>query len=76
MKIVQNFNPPLKICNHNCDDIQIIEKKEWDEEINDVLCTLEYIGSRQIEENWKHYWKEYLLVIMVMSLKFLNWRQS
>lgn len=61
MKIVQIFNPPLRICSNNCDNMQIVEAKEWHKGENDESSTLEYIGMRQIEEVWKHYWKEYFI---------------
>lgn len=62
MVFKQIFIPPLKICKNNCQDMRVIEEKVWtsDAAQNAVeVSDTSYIGSKQIEEVWKHYFKEY-----------------
>ena len=63
--VTQNFNPPLYFFSSNEDDIVDIATRVWetstDEKLTDVKQPMGYIGSRQIEEVWKHYYNEYYI---------------
>lgn len=61
MKIVQIFNPPLKICKNNFSDECYVENREWSEDVNNNSQVINYVGCYQIEEVWKHYWKQYFI---------------
>lgn len=63
--VKQEFNPQLYFFCSNKDDIVGIATRAWetstDEKLTDVTQSMGYIGSRQIEEVWKHYYKEYYI---------------
>lgn len=64
--ITQIFNPPLRLCDKNCNDFADVKKRKWcaaseNGSANQNFDKIAYIGSRQIEEVWKHYWKEYYI---------------
>jgi len=56
--INQNFNPPIMFCLSNKDDLWGVATRTWkiksDEKLTDITQPMEYIGSHQIEEVWKH----------------------
>lgn len=65
--VKQKFNPPLRICKNRSEEVCSISERLWyaeentDELKNASKCfsDIGYIGSMQIEENWKHYYKGY-----------------
>ena len=65
--VKQKFNPPLRICKNRSEEVCSISERLWyaeentDELRNASKCfsDIGYIGSMQIEENWKHYYKGY-----------------
>ena len=63
--VTQNFNPLLKVCFGNEKYYTEIETRQWETEDNGEFdATTQncgYIGSRQIEEVWKHYYNEYYI---------------
>ncbi len=64
MIVKQIFNPPLGFCKNNCHDVQSVTCREWtlDATQNSIQSSdTSYIGSRQIEEVWKHYFKNYYI---------------
>ena len=56
--IQQEFNPPIMFFLSNKDDICNVATRTWqtetNEKITDIIQPMGYIGSRQIEEIWKH----------------------
>lgn len=63
--VMQKFNPPLQVCKNYKLDFCFIEERKWCDELATASVTggvsedVRYIGSMQINEVWKHYYKEY-----------------
>ncbi len=65
-QVSQIFNPPLHLCLNSKEDIVEIKERIWNCEENNSLSDQQvqkmgYIGQNQIEEVWKHYYKEYYI---------------
>ena len=65
-QVEQIFNPPLHLCLNSHDNVVEISKRLWNCEENHPICEQQvqkigYIGQAQIEEVWKHYYKEYYM---------------
>ena len=60
--VTQKFNPPLRICRKNHQNVCLISERNWTTELPETAQTEDvlYIGSMQIEEVWKHYDKYYI----------------
>ena len=60
-EIEQNFNPPITFSLNNKDDIRHVATRTWkietDGKMPDIVQSMGYIGSNQIEEVWKRYSK-------------------
>lgn len=67
--IKQQFCPPLNICLNKCDETCTVSERLWTSENETEGLNLsknmgnetKYIGSFQIAEVWKHYYKEYYI---------------
>ena len=64
--IEQIFNPPLHMCLDSQDTVIEIKQRLWNcEEVashpEPQIQKMGYIGQYQIEEVWKHYYKEYYI---------------
>jgi len=61
----QEFNPPLYFFYNDKDDIVGVATRIWetatDKILADITQPMGYIGQMQIEEVWKHYYKEYYI---------------
>ena len=65
-QVEQIFNPPLRLCLNSHDNVLEISKRLWNCEENHPIYEQQvqkmgYIGQAQIEEVWKHYYKEYYI---------------
>lgn len=77
---VQIFTPALKVCLYNADSVVTISKRIWQEN-NDNSQTdiskqensvqnMGYIGSMQIEETWKHYYRNLYISNLGYAARF------
>ena len=65
----QKFWPPLDICLNKCGESCFVSERFWVSEnkteglnlSDDMRDEVKYIGSFQIAEVWKHYYKEYYI---------------
>jgi len=64
-EIKQTFNPALRLCNPISSHKIIVKERFWTIDMIDNssvdMQNMGYIGRMQIEEVWKHYYKEYYL---------------
>lgn len=64
-EIKQTFNPALRLCNPISSHKIIVKERFWTIDMIDnssvEMQNMGYIGRMQIEEVWKHYYKEYYL---------------
>ena len=80
MNIMQIFTPALKICPYNADSSVIISKRIWlennDNSQTDIskhensIQNMGYIGSMQIEETWKHYYRNLYISNLGYTARF------
>lgn len=65
MNVKQIFNPAINVCFSSSENVRTIKERVYNTDRlpsgSSETQNMEYIGNAQIEEVWKHYYKEYYI---------------